>query len=195
MKRTRQLTQREVLLGAALILIIGMGFAVRGLFLPLYRQWRDLRQRVQLQEMQYQRLNRNMGLRHDVENQFARLDPRVFQRDSDEVTLGEWLRDLEAAARNTAVTPLNMRPYTMQSAATTKTYGVRVSISGRLPEVVRFVDEVSGSGRAVSLDACSIRGIPGGNNVECTLSLQLISLLDSPTRDNAPRVSARPKVE
>lgn len=171
------LTQRQwgVCLTAAAV-ILAAAF-LRYLLIPSGRECSALRAQLQTKNIEYTRLARNVEMKQPVDAAFGRLGPQANQNESDPLTLAAWLRELEMLARLPGMTLNNMKALPVRQERAYKVYRVRLSVSGKLPEVLRFVSASTHGDSIAGLESFSLRGIQGMNMVECGLSLRLIRLL------------------
>jgi hypothetical protein len=146
------------------------------LLLPGLREWNSLRAKAQLQTVEYARLVANLAVKETVDQQFQTVGQQVYDSDSEHVTLSRFLRDLEALARHPNITPVNIKPMGTEQHRGYKTYHVKLTVSGKLPEILRFVCDATTSAAVTGLDCFSLRAINGVNLAECNLSLGMIRL-------------------
>ena len=138
-----------------------------------------LRQRTltDAQAAQYARLSRNLALRNQVAAEFQRLAGSAVQTGTDEVALSEFLRDLEAKARLPGLNIVNIKPLAVRDEKTHKVYGAKLTLAGRLAEVLRFATEVTEGDQAVGIESFSVRGTQKVHVVECTLAICKVRLV------------------
>ncbi len=179
-KLLTRLSPREWSL-AVLAVTVGLGFMIlRGWVLPAYDEWTALRTMVEAQQAQHLKLLRNLSVKDEVDARFASLDERVWQAESDQVTLSSFLREVEAAARQPNLTLINMKPLVIRREASVVIYPVRLSVAGKPQALVGFVDAVLGGESVTGLESFSIRGVQGGQTVECTLNIWMVCLEEQP---------------
>jgi hypothetical protein len=126
---------------------------------------------------EHARLTRNVEMKQGVDKAFAQLGPEAYQRESDPLTLAGWLRELELLARLPSMALNNMKALPVKLEGSHKVYRVRLTISGKLPEVLRFISSATHGQSIAGLESFSLRGVQGINMVECGLSLRMIRLL------------------
>lgn len=174
--RLRNRTPREATL-LALAAFAALTFAaLHWLVAPAFREWRRTESRVESLSSEHARLVRNLAYKQTAEEQSRRLPPAATQVESDQLTLATWLSELEAAARKPGVTLNSTKPMPVQQEGGYKVFSVRVSLSGRLTEVLRFVSDVVSGPPVVGVHSYTIRAVQGPNNVECSLHLRMVRL-------------------
>lgn len=190
----RQLKDREwamllIAVGALALLLV-----YRFWLLPAYRQLSHARAQVQAQVANDQRLRSNLAARDSVNKTFASLGDHVFQQQSDQLTLSSWLRDLEALARRSSLNLMNMKPQPVQREPSYQVYGVKLSASGQLPQILQFISAATHNDAVTGLESFSLRGLPSGNMVECSLSLSMVRLPAPSTSSNQHSESSGPDI-
>jgi len=148
---------------------------------PSYDEWRRTRVLIQAQASKLDRLKRNVEIRRGVEEQSRRVPREAFLTATDEFVLAKFLRDLEVLARRPTLSLVNLKPQPVQVKATHRVYPVKLTVAGRLQEVLQFVSLVTNRPEVTGMESFSLRGVQGGNAVECTLSLWLVKLTGGPT--------------
>lgn len=177
MKRpVRKLNPREVLLAAIAVIGVIIFPMFRWGILPAYHQWQSLRYSTTMQTMEYHRLRSNLSMRKSVGEQFEKLGTNIFQEQSDQITLSDYLRELEALARYPSLTVIGIKPLPVVNEKSHKTYRIKLSVAGKLPEILQFVAKVTNGPTVTGLEAFSLRGVQGANRVECSLSLRMVRL-------------------
>jgi len=152
------------------------------LILPAYDEWCDLRQSVAGQRDQYEKFTCNLGVKQSVEEQFAGLAREVFQTDSDQATYSHFLRRLEMQARATNVAIVNVKPFEVEVTPTYKIYRVRLSVAGKIHQLLQFVGGLIDGPAVVGTESLTIRAVQGINMVECILSVWMVCLTPEATR-------------
>ncbi|MGE5608213.1 MAG: hypothetical protein ACM359_03075 [Bacillota bacterium] len=177
MKWKGELTGRQwALCMAAAMVILAIAILRYGL-VPSAREWKLLRSQWRVKNAEYARLVRNVGMKQGVEEQFTRLGAQAYQNESDPMTLAAWLRELELLARLPSMTLNNMKAMPVKHESAYKLYRVRLAVSGKLPEVMKFISAATHGESLTGLESFALRGVPGVNMVECGLSLRMIRLL------------------
>jgi Tfp pilus assembly protein PilO len=161
---------------------------VRTILLPSYREWRDLQSELHARAPEYARLARNLAYRQSADEEFERLPREAFQRDPEQITLAAWLRELETAARRPSLVLVNTKPMPVRHEAGYGVYTVKLSISGRLAEVLQFVSDAVSGPTVAGLGSFSMRAVQGGDSVECSFDLRMVKL--APPRESQPRRGA-----
>lgn len=183
----RQLDSREWTLAVIAAGLGGLFLLYWLLILPLVWQWREVRDQSRELASDFLRLRANLGVRDQVSQAFARLGGNVWQSASDEATVSAWLRELESLARHPGMMLVNMKPAPIKREKSHIEYRVRLLVSGRLSEILRFVTDATHGQNVVGIESFSLRGVSGGNMVECTLSLWMVKL--PPEVRNTPSTS------
>jgi hypothetical protein len=172
-----ELKGRQWALGMATAMLILVMIILRYALVPSAKQWSMLRVQLQAKNAEHARLVRNLAMRPMVDEQFTRLGPQVYQNDSDPMTLAGWLRELEMLARLPSMTLNHMKAAPVKQEKASKIYRVRLSVSGKLPEVLKFVSAATHGDTVAGLESFALRGVQGVNMVECGLSLRMVRLL------------------
>lgn len=168
---------REVaFFGLVCLLIMGLPI-VRRYLLPAYDEWQAVRSTVQMQAVEHAKLTANLAVRGSVDRQFKSLGPKLIQSASDQITLSEYLRELETLARHPDMTLVNMKPLPVKQEHTYKIYRVRLSVAGKLQDIMQFVSDVTHGPAVTGLEAFTLRGAQGHNRVECSLCLWMVRLI------------------
>ncbi len=176
-KLIRKFKIREILLFGLTILVAVCGLAARHYIVPAYDRWQALRSLVHVRAIEHAKLTANLAVRESVNRQFESLGPKVRQTNSDQITLSEYLRDLETLARHPSMTLINMKPLPVEQEETHKIYRVKLSVAGKLPEILQFISDVTNGPTITGLKTFTLRGVQGSNMVECSLSLWMIRLI------------------
>ena len=172
----RKFSPRERILAVITALVVVGVPTYLNLVRPAVDDYRDLRHRLNAQQAQYAKLQRNLAAADAVDAQITALGAAAWQQESDEVTLSSFLGDLELLARRPTLRIVGMNPLAPKENSTYKLYPVRLTVAGRGPEVVQFVAELTNGKSAVGLNSFSVRGVQGGELIECTLNLWLVKL-------------------
>jgi len=167
--------RQVVLLALTAMVALSAAVAQWGL-LPAWATLRDLRSAARLRGEQYAVLSRNLALRHRVAEEFHRLAGSTGGAANDEVALSDFLRDLETKARLPGLSIVNIKPLPVRNDRTHKVYSARLTLSGRLGEVLKFACDVGGGSEVTGVESFSIRGTQKLGVVECGLSLRRIGL-------------------
>lgn len=154
------------------------------LLLPAWHQWHEARDLAEARSQQYARLHGSLAIKDAVEEQSAALGKDVYATTSDEVALSEFFRQVESiAGREGGVKLINAKPMEARSSEGCRTYPVRLVVSGDLKEVLKFVTRLTAGQTVVALQEFSLRGVQGGNMVECALTLCMVRLTPVPSGD------------
>ena len=160
--------------------------------LPAYDAFNAGRALKFAQQSEYAKLRSLLSLREEVDGRFAAIAGETNQKESDSITMSSFLRYIETRARYSTMTLINMKPQPVRDESGYKIYAVRMSLSARLFDVLRFVSEVTQGEMVTAIDTFTIRGVQGGHLVECTLSVWMVRLpltQVSNSRRRAPEVS------
>ena len=168
--------RQRVLAVMTLTMVLGAAL-VNYVVLPVYDEWRGLSSQVELEALEYRKLTANLEARQYVNAEFGKLGEEVWQLESDQITLSRFLRDVEALARHPSLTVINMKPMPVEDKGSYKVYPVRLSVAGKLQEVLQFVSDMTNRATVVGMDGFAIRGIQGSNMVECSISIWMVRLV------------------
>lgn len=192
-KLSRRLSTREcVLMSVTVVVILGF-FVYRQWVLPTYDQWSSLRALVQDQMIDYTRLTRNLAQKQIVDDQFNAIGDAAWQAESDLKTLSRFVRDVQALTDQYKLTMRIPRQEPIRKEQAYKVYPVRLSVSGKIMDVLQFVTDLLNRPTITGLESFDIRGIQGGNVVECRFSIWMIGLIPDvgdQKLSNSSRVSA-----
>ena len=180
--------------GVLIVLILGILLCAFLVGLYVFPAWDELdavRALADAQALEHAKLERNLALGGRVNEQLLRRSRTAIQIDSDQVTLSGFLRELEGLARYPSLTVVNIKPFPVEDKESHKVYRTRLTVAGRLAEVLQFATDITTGTQVVGLESFSLRGVQGVGSVECTLSVLMIRLpagaLPVPTTDRAPR--------
>ena len=143
---------------------------------PAYDEWQQTKASVAIQAAKLARLRRNLGIRRSVDEQYVRIPAQTFASASDEVVLAKFLRELEMVGRNPAMSLVNMKPQAVQMTGTHRSFPVKLTIAGKLQEVLRFVVAATNRPEVTGLRSFSVRGVQHGDLVECSLFMWMVKL-------------------
>jgi len=173
---------RQLVLLWLTVLVVVVALAAVYWVFPTYDAWRDLRCGAQMEAVEHARLKANLAMGQRVDEQFQQVAPKAFQDASDQITVSQFLIELETLARLPSLTLINARPMPARQQGSCKTYAVKLSLSGRLHEILQFVSQVTSGESIVGLEGFSLRGVQDRHLVECTLNLWMVRLLAEPGR-------------
>lgn len=140
---------------------------------PAYDRWRQQSSALAAKTAMHGRLSRSLSIKDRVESQFVQLSADAFRSGSDEVMLADFLKCIETAAGGLL---MKVEPSPVKDDGAYATYRVRLLLSGKLQEIVRFADELTSGGGAVGVESFSLRAIPGRNMCDCTFVLWMVRL-------------------
>lgn len=185
------LNARQIVLAAITGTVIASALVLQHGVLPAYDEWQLFQAKADQQAAEFARLSRNLAVRESVEEVFRKLGPEACQTASDEVTFSQFLRDLEAIRRAPSLTVVNAKPLPVVDAGAYKTYRLRLSVAGKLLELVKFLSELTGSKMPVGVEGFTLRGVQGASMVECSFTVRMVALVDMSKGDgNALKVGA-----
>lgn len=168
--------RQVVILVLTVMVVLAAAAAEYGL-LPGYDELAESRSLAQLRAAQYARLSGNLAVRNKVAEEFQRSASSSVWNGSDEVALSNFLRDLEAKARLPGLSIVNIKPLPVRNEKTHKVYSARLTLAGRLAEVLQFASEVTGGQGVVGIESFNVRGTQKLYTVECTLAVRKLSLI------------------
>ncbi len=170
----RPLTERERALAVVTVCVV-VGTAMwRAWLLPAYDLWQTRRAAWTAAHIEHATLVQQQAAADAVAQRIAALDTDAFADATDQATLSNFLREIETRARRVQLT--SVQPLPIDAGAHHRRYPVQMSLSGRLVEVVRFVDELLHGPTVVGLEAFTLRGVREGRGVECTLRLWMVRI-------------------
>ncbi|HET6430118.1 MAG TPA: hypothetical protein VM389_11075 [Phycisphaerae bacterium] len=183
-------TPRQRALAVIATAVVGSVVTLQCVVFPTYDRWQALKARVRGQQMEFAHLRRNVTIGPSVEQAWRQLGPQVHQTATDEVTFSRFLQEVEAAARrqvsaasygggaSPGVTIVNAKPQPVEDGGTQRIYRLRLTVAGKLMEIVRFVSELVEGESIVGIEAFDLRGVQGASVVECGLSVRMVRLID-----------------
>jgi len=181
---------RELVLGAfgvlGLVTLLVMAFLVK----PAWNQWQNQRELLQLRQDEFLRISQNLALNDNVIKGNAELAKVADQTGSDETTLSNYLKTIEAVSTAQKVMLTNMKPLPVERNGATNLYRTRLVVQGKMQETIRFVNALMQSTDATGLEAASIQGLQAGEMIETHLSLIMVKLLKD---EGKPRKSDKAK--
>lgn len=190
-QRLQKISGREWVLAAVIVLLV-VGFMAGKLWvLPAYDQWSASRALLEARQMEYAKLAGFLEVKNQVDRKYEALQPAVFQADTDQITLSRFLRKVESLSRMPSMTIINAKPQQIEEGAGYRRFPIRLTVSGTLPEVTQFVTTLMAGSDVVAMDGFSLRGVQGGRLVECSLSIQLISLTPLKKTPGTERADAK----
>ena len=101
----------------------------------------------------------------------------------------EFLKRIEAAAGPLLV---KVEPSPVKGEKAYTTYRARLLLSGKLQEIVRFVDDLMHGSEVIGMDSFSLKAIPGRNMCDCTFVLWMVRLSPEPEGRRVGGVSSKP---
>lgn len=185
-------SSREIILAGITLLMILTFLLFHYLIRPAYRQWQDLRAQVHLQTAEFERLQANLSVKDSVNQAFDQLPTTILQQDTDQITLSQYLRELESLARYPSLALITLKPQPVQREPYYKIYPIQLTVAGKLPEILQFVTDTTHGSQVTGLREFNLRAIQGVNMVECQLALGMVRLLPEPDQTRPTRPDTRP---
>lgn len=133
-------------------------------------------ERTELQKS-YEVFSHNLTIRPELEKRFKDLQNATPDANTDEVVLVSFLKDLENFSKYPTLTLVNMKPMEAKTESGNRIFRVRMSIAGKLPDLLQYVGDLSKSPRIIGIEGYSIRATQGDNIVECTVTFWMIKVL------------------
>lgn len=172
------------------------------LLLPQWRRLDQARMETAYLEAELAELQNNLRVRDQVYQLYgqSRVEPLPPEK-SDHIITSDLLREIDAIRANyPSLVVGNIRPLppetpsgepgarrttanqrasrTSQASAVqgggAKAFPVRLTVSGKLPEVVDFVTSLAHRRVLIRLDSFTLRGMQGVNQVECKLEIRMV---------------------
>jgi Tfp pilus assembly protein PilO len=184
MKLMKLLSVREIFLFGLTLSVVVLFLAAKYCLLPAYDEQKALRAQAQLMSMDYAKLLTNLAVSEKMGREYEILrDGAVVQTQSDQITLSTFLQQIEAAARRPTLMLINMKPQAVVTSETFKSYPVKLSISGNLPEVIRFVSDLLSAKTVIGVDHFMLRGVQSYGRVECSMELNMVTIIPPAARE------------
>lgn len=174
------LDDRQVAFCTVSCVLIVCALIANYLVFPAYDNLLLLRSDVRRQSEKYARLEENIKVGNVVDRRFAQIGRKAFRTQPDEITVSEFLRELEKTASLAKIMLANVKPMPVGDEGAYKSYGVRLSVAGKVQEILKFIWNVTNGDLVVELESFSLRGVQGGNRAECSASMRMIRLIPRP---------------
>lgn len=168
---------RQIVLAILTGLMALCALATERYLLPAWDELVAQRVVAKAQALEYEKLTRHLAVADAVAAEFQQWGWPLVQSNTDEVMLASLLRSLEAKARVPGVNIVNIKPVPVSDEGVYKLYRVHFSLSGKLPDILRYAGEITGGGEGTGIDSFSIRGTPRPDTVECLLLLRTVRLV------------------
>jgi len=181
--RFSRASPREWTLAAATATMLVAFLIYRAWVLPSYDAWQAARAATAAMQAEHTKLVGYLSVEAAVRDAAAEVPPSVFSQDSDQIVLSRFLRHVETLVRHPSMTIVNAKPGVVEDLGTHRRFPIRLTVSGSPPETARFVQRLLNGEDAVGLESFALRGVQGGNLVECVLSIWLVGL--TPSADQA----------
>jgi len=177
---TISFTPRQKALAVVALAVAVVALVMDQWTFPAYDSWLRQASVLEAKVATHERLSRNLLMKDRVEEQFGLLPPETFRQETDEMMFADLLQRVEAAAG-----PLLMKinPSPPKDEGAYATYRVRLLLSGKLQEIVGFIDTLTAGDAAVGVESFTLRAIPGRNMCDCTFVLWMVRL--TPPRQQA----------
>ncbi len=178
--------QKVMLVVTAVIVVIAL--VLEQWTFPAYDRWREQASLLRAKAAMYGRLSRNFQIKDRVDRQYGQLGTNAFRVESDEIIFADFLKRLETAAGGLLV---KVEPSPVKNEGVYATYRVRLLLSGKLQEIVRFADEITRGENAVGIESFMLRAIPGRNMCDCTFIMWMVRLSSQQAKErHSTNVSA-----
>jgi len=167
--------RRQVILGLMGVFLLAFGMT-QWLVLPSWDRFKSSRSALEDRQVELARLRSNIAVAAQVGKAHASLPAQAWRVQDDEEALSYLLVNVESAARSSDLSLVNARPLPVKTEPDHRTYRVRIVLSGRLEQIVRFVDRITSGDALVGLDGFTLRGEQGENKTEATFEIVMIRL-------------------
>ena len=184
MKRFLRVNTRQLALLVVTALVAICILTVKGCLLPAYEELSRVRSTAKSRAAEYAKLTRNLLISESIDARYKQHGKAVAQTGNDQKTLSNFLRDLEIQARRPNMTIVNIKPLPVTTEATHNVYQARVSVSGKLQEILKFVSNLANTPTVIGLDSFSLRGVQGINTVECSLRVRSVRVVSGKAKGN-----------
>lgn len=172
--RAKNLSDRQICIAAILVLLLVFILVWQVLLKPAYQGYRQARKSAQDNAIEARLLELNLAIKTKVNESYAGLDLSAFGEEPEQVVLSQWLRDIESKARYPGMVLTNMKPVPVVQKKSARLYGIHVSVVGRLPDIVKFVDDATHSRGIVGIESFTIRGKSGMDMVDASFTIQMV---------------------
>ena len=184
MIRFPRLNNRQIVLATWAVLFVVSATLIDRYIFPAYEELDSERALAKSQAIHYLQLTRNLAISKNVNMEFEGLGKSAQQTENDQITLSNFLRDLETLARLPNMTIVNIKPLPIKTKPTHKIYRAKLSVAGRLQDILQFVLGVSSASMITGLESFYLRGVQGGvSKVECSLLVRMIRLISESQTD------------
>lgn len=177
--RLAKISPREWTLAVATAALLLSLLIYRAWVLPAYDQWRVARDVAAVKQAEHVKLAGYLEVEGAVQEAARRVPESAFSHDSDQIVLSRFLRHVETLVRHPTMTIVNAKPGVVEELEAFRRFPLRLTVSGSPPETARFVHRLLNGEDAVGLESFALRGVQGGNLVECVLSVWLVGLTPS----------------
>ena len=173
-----KLSIREIFLFGLTLSAVAFFLGIKYYILPAQNKRGDLKAKAQLMSVEYDKLLTNLKVSEKMGQEYDILrNGAVVQTESDQITLSTFLQEIEVAARRPSLVLINMKPKPVATGETYKTYPVRLSVSGRFPEVIGFVSDLLSTQNVIGIEHFMLRGGASYGRVECSMEPYMIKTI------------------
>lgn len=179
MKLTTRLpipSDRELVLAAVVIAGLALLAVHRWVLMPSYVRWSSARAQAELLGIENAKLRSLIRLRQEVIEQHELLPREAFVSDTPQITMSQFLRQLERAASRAGVTIVNASPLDSTEGPEHQLFPLRIGVSGPLAGVARLAESLLNGPAIVGLESTTIRATRAADVVDCQLSIWLVGL-------------------
>jgi len=174
----RRFSSRELALaGFSMLSLVGV-LAFHWWVSPAISRWTFARDAASASDEEYDRLRGFLEVSGPVADAYGDLPEEVFQDASEQITMSRFLRRIESLARRPGMVIVNASPQPIEGDELHRMYPVQISVSGGLPPIVAFVQELLSGPWVVGVSGYSLQASRSGRNVECSLDLWMVTLTE-----------------
>jgi hypothetical protein len=130
-------------------------------------------------------LKRRDGLTPDFEELCLGLE----DGGTEQANLSTFLKTVEQCARYPSLTIAGMNPLRVEQVDNFSHYRVKLLVSATLPDLIRFISDLTQKSAVTGIDTFRIRAIDSGRAVECSLTLHTIRFLKNRRDGQIKRVA------
>lgn len=173
-----RLSPRTRLIGVSLLLATAVTVACLLLIGPSVTQLQVLRSDVRNQAGKYRDLELNLKKAEGLDADSLQRAMEAVQTENNEAALSTFLRRLEGAARYPSLRIVNIRPSEVEEKDSFLRYSARVTVAGRLDEVVQCVADLTAKGD-IGVESFTLRAKQRAGDVEAILLLSSVRTRES----------------
>lgn len=187
-------TERELVMASVGLLAVLTLFVLGVLISPAWGQWETQYQTLELRRAEFAKVSRNLSLNDKVVKGNVDLAKVGRQEGSDETTLSEFLKSVEAISSAQKVNLTSMKPMPVEHRGAAILYRTRLVVQGKMQETIHFIDALTRQRDLTGLESVSLQGLQGGEIIESHLSVIMVKRLKEgvkpPKKISRPRASA-----